>query len=76
MFPPALQVLKMGRRARQDLFAGEKLSTKNSPSASLGEVGALSEGLICCPAVVSNGELLISSEIPSCMVCFALEFCP
>ncbi|XP_074398693.1 intraflagellar transport protein 43 homolog isoform X3 [Zonotrichia albicollis] len=28
----------MGRRARQDLFAGEKLSTKNSPSASLGEV--------------------------------------
>ncbi|XP_064571879.1 intraflagellar transport protein 43 homolog isoform X4 [Zonotrichia leucophrys gambelii] len=31
-------VLKMGRRARQDLFAGEKLSTKNSPSASLGEV--------------------------------------
>ncbi|XP_037994488.1 intraflagellar transport protein 43 homolog isoform X1 [Motacilla alba alba] len=30
-------VLKMGRRARQDLFAGEKLSTKNSPSASLGE---------------------------------------
>uniref|UniRef100_A0A8C3Q599 Intraflagellar transport 43 n=1 Tax=Geospiza parvula TaxID=87175 RepID=A0A8C3Q599_GEOPR len=31
-------VLKMGRRARQDLFASEKLSTKNSPSASLGEV--------------------------------------
>uniref|UniRef100_A0A8C3XC52 Intraflagellar transport 43 n=1 Tax=Cyanoderma ruficeps TaxID=181631 RepID=A0A8C3XC52_9PASS len=31
-------VLKMGRRARQDLFADENLSRKNSPSASLGEV--------------------------------------
>uniref|UniRef100_A0A8C3U9C3 Intraflagellar transport 43 n=2 Tax=Catharus ustulatus TaxID=91951 RepID=A0A8C3U9C3_CATUS len=31
-------VLKMGRRARQDLFTDENLSRKNSPSASLGEV--------------------------------------
>ncbi|XP_066044633.1 intraflagellar transport protein 43 homolog isoform X2 [Chamaea fasciata] len=31
-------VLKMGRRARQDLFADENLSRKNSLSTSLGEV--------------------------------------
>lgn len=72
MFSPVLQVLKMGRRARQDLFADENLSRKNSPSASLGEVGVLSGGLVCYPAGVSSGELLISSESPSCMVCFAL----
>ncbi|KFW81859.1 Intraflagellar transport protein 43, partial [Manacus vitellinus] len=32
-----LQILKMGRRARQDLLADENLIRKNSPSACLGE---------------------------------------
>lgn len=42
----------MGRRARQDPFADENRSRKNSPSASLGEVGVLSGGRVSCPAVV------------------------
>lgn len=62
----------MGRRARQDFFPDENLSRKNSPSASLGEVGVLPGEPVCNPAGVSSGGFFVPSEILSRVVCSVL----
>lgn len=62
----------MGRRARQEFFPDENLSRKNSPSASLGEVGVPSGEPVCNPAGFPTGGFFVSSETLSRMVCSVL----